>query len=153
MLKGHRAIESITLDREVVALKDDLMPRYARMIYNGYWFSPERQLMQTLIDESHNARQRQSAAEALQRHDPGHRASQIAINSLFAIAGNLDVRRGLRRAATTGKVTSAALPLTAFDAFGLNRCKRERRASQTPRSCGNDLASVVAALLRPTGRR
>ncbi|MEO8187260.1 MAG: argininosuccinate synthase [Burkholderiaceae bacterium] len=52
MLKGHRAIESITLDREVVALKDDLMPRYARMIYNGYWFSPERQLMQTLIDES-----------------------------------------------------------------------------------------------------
>lgn len=52
MLKGHRAIESITLDREIVALKDDLMPRYARMIYNGYWFSPERQLLQTLIDES-----------------------------------------------------------------------------------------------------
>jgi argininosuccinate synthase len=52
MLRGHRAIESITLDREVVALKDDLMPRYARTIYNGYWFSPERQLMQTLIDES-----------------------------------------------------------------------------------------------------
>jgi argininosuccinate synthase len=52
MLKAHRAIESITLDREVVALKDDLMPRYARMIYNGYWFSPERQLLQTLIDES-----------------------------------------------------------------------------------------------------
>jgi len=52
MLRGHRAIESITLDREVVAIKDDLMPRYARMIYNGYWFSPERQLLQTLIDES-----------------------------------------------------------------------------------------------------
>ena len=52
MLKGHRAIESITLDREVVALKDDLMPRYARMIYNGYWFSPERTLLQKLIDES-----------------------------------------------------------------------------------------------------
>ena len=52
MLKGHRAIESITLDREVVALKDDLMPRYARMIYNGYWFSPERQLLQRLIDAS-----------------------------------------------------------------------------------------------------
>ncbi len=54
MLKGHRAIESITLDREVVALKDDLMPRYARMIYNGYWFSPERTLLQKLIDESQN---------------------------------------------------------------------------------------------------
>jgi argininosuccinate synthase len=52
MLKAHRAIESITLDREVVALKDDLMPRYARMIYNGYWYSPERVLLQQLIDES-----------------------------------------------------------------------------------------------------
>ena len=52
MLKAHRAMESITLDREVVALKDDLMPRYARMIYNGYWFSPERTLLQGLIDAS-----------------------------------------------------------------------------------------------------
>jgi argininosuccinate synthase len=52
MLKAHRAMESITLDREVLALKDDLMPRYARLIYNGYWFSPERKLLQTLIDES-----------------------------------------------------------------------------------------------------
>jgi argininosuccinate synthase len=52
MLKAHRAMESITLDREVLALKDDLMPRYARMIYNGYWFSPERVLLQSLIDTS-----------------------------------------------------------------------------------------------------
>jgi len=52
MLKAHRAMESITMDREVLALKDDLMPRYARMIYNGYWFSPERKLLQTLIDAS-----------------------------------------------------------------------------------------------------
>jgi argininosuccinate synthase len=52
MLRAHRAMESITLDREVLALKDDLMPRYARMIYNGYWFSPERTLLQRLIDES-----------------------------------------------------------------------------------------------------
>ena len=52
MLKAHRAMESITLDREVLALKDDLMPRYARMIYNGYWFSPERMLLQSLIDQS-----------------------------------------------------------------------------------------------------
>jgi len=52
MLKAHRAIESLTLDREVLALKDDLMPRYARLIYNGYWFSPERMLLQKLIDES-----------------------------------------------------------------------------------------------------
>ncbi len=52
LLKGHRAIESITLDREVGHLKDELMPRYARMIYNGYWWSPERKVMQALIDES-----------------------------------------------------------------------------------------------------
>ncbi len=52
MLRAHRAMESITLDREVLALKDDLMPRYARMIYNGYWFSPERLLLQKLVDES-----------------------------------------------------------------------------------------------------
>jgi argininosuccinate synthase len=54
MLKAHRAMESITLDREVLALKDDLMPRYARMIYNGYWLSPERRLLQQLIDASQN---------------------------------------------------------------------------------------------------
>lgn len=52
MLRAHRAMESITLDREVLALKDDLMPKYSRMIYNGYWFSPERVLLQSLIDES-----------------------------------------------------------------------------------------------------
>ena len=50
LLKAHRALESITLDREVAHLKDDLMPRYAEMIYNGYWWSPERQVLQRLID-------------------------------------------------------------------------------------------------------
>jgi argininosuccinate synthase len=52
MLKAHRAIESITMDREVAHLKDDLMPRYASMIYNGYWWSPERSALQTLIDHT-----------------------------------------------------------------------------------------------------
>jgi len=52
MLKAHRAIESLTLDREVAHLKDELMPRYASLIYNGYWWSPERKLLQTMIDES-----------------------------------------------------------------------------------------------------
>ena len=52
MLKAHRAIESITLDREVAHLKDELMPRYASMIYNGYWWSPERKMLQTMIDAS-----------------------------------------------------------------------------------------------------
>ena len=52
MLRAHRAIESLTLDREVAHLKDELMPRYASMIYNGYWWAPERQMMQTMIDAS-----------------------------------------------------------------------------------------------------
>ncbi len=52
MLKGHRAIESVTLDRELAHLKDELMPRYASLVYNGYWFSPERKALQTLIDYS-----------------------------------------------------------------------------------------------------
>ncbi len=52
MLKAHRAIESLTLDREVAHLKDELMPRYAELVYNGYWWSPEREMMQTMIDAS-----------------------------------------------------------------------------------------------------
>jgi argininosuccinate synthase len=52
MLKAHRAIESITLDRELAHLKDDLMPRYASLVYNGYWWSPEREAIQSLVDNS-----------------------------------------------------------------------------------------------------
>ena len=52
LLKAHRGIESITLDREVAHLKDDLMPRYAALVYNGYWWSPERKAMQVLIDHT-----------------------------------------------------------------------------------------------------
>jgi argininosuccinate synthase len=52
MLKAHRAIESLTLDREVAHLKDELMPRYANLVYNGYWWSPEREMLQQMIDAS-----------------------------------------------------------------------------------------------------
>jgi argininosuccinate synthase len=52
MMRAHRAIESLTLDREVAHLKDELMPRYASLIYNGYWWSPEREMLQTMIDKS-----------------------------------------------------------------------------------------------------
>ena len=52
MLKAHRAMESLTLDREVTHLKDELMPRYAKLIYNGYWWSPEREMLQKMIDAS-----------------------------------------------------------------------------------------------------
>ena len=52
MMTAHRAIESLTLDREVAHLKDELMPRYAKLVYNGYWWAPERKMLQTAIDES-----------------------------------------------------------------------------------------------------
>jgi argininosuccinate synthase len=52
MLKAHRAIESITLDREEAHLKDELMPRYAKLIYNGFWFAPEREMLQAAIDKT-----------------------------------------------------------------------------------------------------
>ena len=52
MLQGHRSMESLTLDREVAHLKDALMPKYAELLYNGFWWSPERKMMQTMIDES-----------------------------------------------------------------------------------------------------
>ena len=52
LLRAHRAMESLTLDREVAHLKDDLMPRYASLVYNGYWWSPERRMLQTAIDHS-----------------------------------------------------------------------------------------------------
>jgi argininosuccinate synthase len=52
LLKAHRAMESLTLDREAAHMKDELMPRYAKLIYNGYWFSPERQMLQAAIDQT-----------------------------------------------------------------------------------------------------
>jgi argininosuccinate synthase len=55
LLAAHRGIESITLDREAAHLKDSLMPRYAELLYNGFWFSPERRMLQALIDESQNS--------------------------------------------------------------------------------------------------
>ena len=53
--KAHKAIESITLDREVLHLKEDIINKYSRLIYNGYWFSPERVTLQKLIDDTQNA--------------------------------------------------------------------------------------------------
>ena len=52
MLKAHRAIESITMDREVMHLRDSWVPKYAEFVYNGFWFSPERQMLQVAIDEA-----------------------------------------------------------------------------------------------------
>jgi argininosuccinate synthase len=55
LLVAHRGIESITLDRGAAHLKDEIMPKYAELIYNGFWFSPEREMLQALIDKSQEA--------------------------------------------------------------------------------------------------
>ena len=52
LLAAHRGIESITLDRGAMHLKDEIMPRYAELVYNGFWFAPEREMLQALIDKS-----------------------------------------------------------------------------------------------------
>jgi argininosuccinate synthase len=52
LIAAHRAIESITLDRRAAHLKDELMPKYAELIYNGFWFTPEREMLQAAIDKS-----------------------------------------------------------------------------------------------------
>ena len=78
LLAAHRGIESITLDREAAHLKDSLMPRYAEMIYNGFWFSPERRMLQALIDDEPAFRHRPRAVEALQGQRNGDRAGESA---------------------------------------------------------------------------
>ncbi len=78
---AHRGIESITLDRGAAHLKDELMPKYAELIYNGFWFSPERELLQGLIDKSQEIVSRSRPAEALQGQCDGGRSGK----PLFAL--------------------------------------------------------------------
>jgi argininosuccinate synthase len=86
MLKAHRAMESLTLDREAAHLKDELMPRYAELIYNGYWFSPEREMLQAAIDQT-QGRQRERAPQALQgQRARGRPQSETTACSMKSIA-------------------------------------------------------------------
>jgi len=81
MLKAHRAIESLCLDREEAHLKDELMPRYASLIYNGYWWSPERRMLQALIDDS---QQRVNGEVRLKLYKGGvYNAGRRSPDSLF----------------------------------------------------------------------
>ena len=66
LLVAHRAMESITLDRGAGHLKDEIMPRYAELIYNGFWFAPEREMLQALIDKSQEHVEGEVTLEALQ---------------------------------------------------------------------------------------
>ena len=68
--RAHRGIEQITLDRGAAHLKDEMMPKYAEMVYNGFWYAPEREMLQAAIDHSTADGDRHSAAQALQRLAP-----------------------------------------------------------------------------------
>ncbi len=89
---AHRAVESLTMDREVLHLRDSLIPRYAEMVYYGYWFAPEREMLQTAIDESQRARHRHRAPQAVQgqRHRRRPQVGQLALPY-----GHRDLRGGL----------------------------------------------------------
>ena len=94
---AHRGIESITLDRGAAHLKDELMPRYAELVYNGFWFAPEREMLQALIDKSQEHVEGTVRLEALQ--GPGARGrAQIAELALQPRPRHLRGRPGLRPA-------------------------------------------------------
>ena len=83
LLSAHRAIESITIDRGAAHLKDELMPKYAELIYNGFWFSPEREMLQALIDES---QQQVTGTVRLKLYKGGvHVMGRKSPNSLYSL--------------------------------------------------------------------
>ena len=93
LLAAHRAIESLTLDRDAAHLKDELMPKYAELIYNGFWFSPEREMLQVLIDQS---QEKVAGRVRLKLYKGGVRV--IGRDSLFALRqGSRDLRGRRRR--------------------------------------------------------
>src|SRR6202035_2791271 len=84
LMAAHRAMESLTLDRGAAHLKDELMPRYAELIYNGFWFSPEREMLQALIDKSQEkveGRVRLKLYKGLARV-----VGRVSPNSLYSLA-------------------------------------------------------------------
>ncbi len=84
LLAAHRAMESITLDREAMHLKDEIMPRYAKLIYNGFWFAPEREMLQALIDKS---QERVNGTVRLKLYKGGvHVIGRASPDSLYSLA-------------------------------------------------------------------
>ena len=82
LLAAHRAIESITLDRGAAHLKDELMPRYAELIYNGFWFAPEREMLQALIDKSQEHVEGEVRLKLYKGNVHGHRPRERASRSI-----------------------------------------------------------------------
>ena len=153
MLKAHRAMESITLDREVLALKDDLMPRYARMVYNGYWYSPERTLLQGLIDASQTA---VNGTVRLKLYKGTimciGRASK---NSLFdtRIATFDDDGGAYNQADAGGFIKLNALRMRIAANLAAKQAPRAKRAPATKPAAAKSAATKPAAAKKPAARR
>ena len=96
LLAAHRAMESITLDRGAMHLKDELMPRYAELIYNGFWFSPEREMLQALIDKSQEHVEGEVRLKLYKGNVIGHRPRERQV-ALFVDARHLRGRQGRLR--------------------------------------------------------
>ena len=154
MLAGHRAIESITLDREVQALKDDIMPRYARMIYNGYWFAPERVLLQGLIDAS-QATVNGKVRLKLYKGTIMCVGRESATDSLFdpQISTFDDDRGAYNQADAAGFIKLNALRLRiAANAKAKRAAKSRGSAKQAVKSAGNSTSSKKASSTTKPGR-
>ncbi len=122
LLKAHRGIESITLDREAAHLKDELMPRYAELVYNGYWWSPEREMLQALIDRSQvtvNGTVRlklyKGSVAVIGRRSPSHSLFDAAVASFEDDRGAYDqkdaegfIRLNALRLRTAGRMKGAS---------------------------------------------
>ena len=80
---AHRQMETLTMDREVMHLRDSLIPRYSALVYNGFWFSPEREALQALVTETQKRRDRTRCAETLQRQH--HRRRPQIVRRAFTI--------------------------------------------------------------------
>ena len=128
LMHGHRAVEQLTLDREVLHLRDSLIPRYAEMVYNGFWFAPEREALQALIDR---AQQGVSGVARLKLYKggvwiAGRRSAAFALRS---IAGQLRgggrlsaVRRG--RLHPPGRPAAQGAIKRRFEGLRLNPARK-----------------------------
>jgi len=149
LLRAHRAIESLTLDREVAHLKDDLMPRYASLIYNGYWWSPEREALQVLIDHT----QRNVNGKVTMRLYKGNAivVSRSSPDSLFdARISTFEDDQGAYDQADAGgfiKLNALRLRIAANKAGG-----RAAKAAKKSSKATGEAASASKAAPRKTAR-
>ena len=135
LLAAHRGIEQITLDRGAAHLKDELMPKYAELIYYGFWFSPEREMLQAAIDKSQEFVIGPGAAQALQGQCRRGRARE-QIFALRSGPGDVRGRQGRLRSARRRRIYSAERAAAAHAGTAETQAEIVRGASPSPGACG-----------------